>query len=171
MREYPESAWMAFVLLFPTFPYILQSLFYLSTFLLIWTSTWDWRLQSEGTWSCFCVCVCFVCLFFHFRLNEVRLKFAVTFRELRGFRKGEGEGRRWKRHESWYTLLGFCFFSAKSCKETTQKLTHICKIIDIQSFSCQLYEIIIDYLLMHGVGTTCKNISLSKSNEFGMALK
>ena len=30
----------------------------------------------------------------------------------------------------------------------TQKLSHICKIIDIQSFSSQLYEAMIDYLLI-----------------------
>ena len=50
--------------------------------------------------------------------------------------------------ESWYTLLVFYFFSAKTCKEVAWKLSHICKIIDIQSFSFQLYEIIIDYLLI-----------------------
>ena len=47
-------------------------------------------------------------------------------------------------HESWYTLLVFCFL--KTCKKITQKLTHICNIIDIQSFRSQLYKIIIDYL-------------------------
>ena len=40
------------------------------------------------------------------------------------------------------------FFLVKTRKEITQKLFHICKIIDIQSFNSQLYEINIDYLLI-----------------------
>ena len=40
-----------------------------------------------------------------------------------------------------------CFLLVKTCKEVTEKLLHISKIIGIQWFSSQLYEII-DYLLI-----------------------
>ena len=46
--------------------------------------------------------------------------------------------------ESWYTLLVFCFFLVKTCKE----IIRICKIIHIESSSSQFYAIIIDYLLI-----------------------
>ena len=45
--------------------------------------------------------------------------------------------------EPWYTILVFCFFLVKTCKEITYKLSRICKIIDIQSLSSQFYDIII----------------------------
>ena len=54
----------------------------------------------------------------------------------------------WIDHESWYTLLVFCFFLVKTRKEITQKLSHICKIINIHLFSSQLHEIIIDHLFI-----------------------
>ena len=50
--------------------------------------------------------------------------------------------------ESSYTFLVFCFFLVKTCEEITKKLSHICKVIDIQSLSSQFCEIIIDYLLI-----------------------
>ena len=56
----PKSAWMAFVLNFAIFPFVLQSLLYLNTWLLIWTSTGDLRL---------------------YKFLQVRFKFAVTFRD------------------------------------------------------------------------------------------
>ena len=37
----PKSAWMAFVLYYPIYSFVLQSPFYLNTWLLIWTSTGD----------------------------------------------------------------------------------------------------------------------------------
>ena len=56
----PKSAWMAFVLHFAISPFVLQSLLYLNTWLLIWTSTGDLRL---------------------YKFLQVRFKFAVTFRD------------------------------------------------------------------------------------------
>ena len=37
----PKSAWMTFVLYYPIYSFVLQSPFYLNTWLLIWTSTGD----------------------------------------------------------------------------------------------------------------------------------
>ena len=47
----------------------------------------------------------------------------------------------WIYRESWYTLLVFYFFLVKTCKESKQMSSHICKIIGIQLFSSQFYEI------------------------------
>ena len=48
--------------------------------------------------------------------------------------------------ESWYNLLAFCFFLVKTCKKSCK--SYPCKIINIQSFSSQLNETNIDYLLI-----------------------
>ena len=82
----------------------------------------------------------FICFFvLEYIFSQIRFKFLLPF--------GTERLGLWSMNLD--TLFQcFVLFFVKTCKEITYNICHICKIIEIQSFSSQLNENVIDYQLI-----------------------
>ena len=116
-RNTPKSAWIASVLDF-LICFIIPCL--LEHVIIAWIRNmrlFPWRdtiWYFYSSWK--------YLIFFLFRLNIFTCKITFLVREMEWWVGGR---------KSWYTLLVFCSFLVKTCKEIKKKLSHICKIIDI----------------------------------------
>ena len=129
-----------------TLHYTLEVMFWRNMRLFSWRDNiWFFQWQLEVFYLLFVLDQIFL---------QVRFEFAITFCP------GSGDG-----HEFWYALLVFCFFLVKTCKDYWKIIENYCKIIEIQSFSSQLYEIIIDYLSKQCPGAILKVQSCKSYNN------